>query len=668
MKRIGIFSFFDIAGIVDDYVIYYLKEMNKVLEDIYFVSNGKLSQESKVKVEPYIRHIIERENKGFDAGAYKDVISAFESEIWDDADELVLFNDTVFGPFYKIEDIFLDMTNRHVDFWGMTRHEKAIAWREPVAACVQSYFLCVSSRMLHSKDFMDFWRSIPSDMPTLQDVVINFEFKFTDFFEKRGYTWDVYSDYSEIESEIPEFNYSPTYYGNYELVKYKGYPFIKRKNLIFRDGFKLCNGEDIVKCLGYVRDNNLYDVRLIWENALRIYDPQDIYAACHFLHISKATSKKPMTTSLKARLFALIRSEAAWDEVSERIEECVGAFSSVCLCVSYNMRELANKKFGLHQNVGKIEIISVNESAEFFFDRLAQTDDDLVCFFSGDYIDGKAESKISYKSAAYKDLDCILPYKCVGDIIGFFEKEQFLGALFAPDSYIGGHIMHHGGYQTAEESKRLECFCRDMGILTVKKNKRRISNSESFWCRKNILMFLKEHYDRRKDRLLCTDDMKLFIKSIPYITQEMGMFSGITMSEDEARIEYVNMREMLTSLLDTYRDNRRMEQFADIVNWKLPSAKQLTDFCEFCGTVYIYGAGDYGRRVYSAIHEKCEIKAFIVSQKGNNVQEYMGIPVIGKDEMKCNSTEGVVIAVSEEKQEEIRRELKRMNIRRVFRV
>ena len=91
------------------------------------------------------------------------------------------------------------------------------------------------------------------------------------------------------------------------------------------------------------------------------------------------------------------------------------------------------------------------------------------------------ESKISEKSGTYKALDSILPSRCeVEEIIGFFEREEFLGALFAPDSYVGWHIMHHGGYQTASERENLEQFCSDIGLLTeVKKNKRRIRKSRS---------------------------------------------------------------------------------------------------------------------------------------------------------------------------------------------
>ena len=48
MRRLCIFSFYDGDGIVDDYVYYFLKEMERHVERILFYSNGPLSRDSEI--------------------------------------------------------------------------------------------------------------------------------------------------------------------------------------------------------------------------------------------------------------------------------------------------------------------------------------------------------------------------------------------------------------------------------------------------------------------------------------------------------------------------------------------------------------------------------------------------------------------------------------------
>ena len=71
MKRICIFSFFDNDGIVDEYIEYYLNEISQIVKRIVIVVNGNIKNDYYKKLLKYTDEIIVRENKGYDAGAYK---------------------------------------------------------------------------------------------------------------------------------------------------------------------------------------------------------------------------------------------------------------------------------------------------------------------------------------------------------------------------------------------------------------------------------------------------------------------------------------------------------------------------------------------------------------------------------------------------------------------
>ena len=121
MKRLGIFVFYDKDGIVDDYVIYLISELKKCMTDLVVVVNGSIGMAGKVQLEKLADRLYVRENKGYDAMAYKLALTDYLG--WDKIvqyDEVLLTNDTYYGPFYPFQDLFDTMAHRNADFWGIS--------------------------------------------------------------------------------------------------------------------------------------------------------------------------------------------------------------------------------------------------------------------------------------------------------------------------------------------------------------------------------------------------------------------------------------------------------------------------------------------------------------------------------------------------------------------
>lgn len=117
MNRIGIFCFYDKEGIVDEYVEFLLKELCRCLSSLVIIINGNVSVKGRLILEKYTDEIYIRDNKGFDGGAYKDVlINMLGWSRIQKYDELVLCNDTFYGPFVSFESIFNDMESTRADF------------------------------------------------------------------------------------------------------------------------------------------------------------------------------------------------------------------------------------------------------------------------------------------------------------------------------------------------------------------------------------------------------------------------------------------------------------------------------------------------------------------------------------------------------------------------
>ena len=121
MNRLGIYFFFDKDGIVDDYVLYFLKNFKKICSEVCVVVNGFLTDISQQKLNDNCNKLIIRDNKGFDSWAYKRAIEEYGYNNIKKYDELVLCNFTFFGPIYPLEEMFLNMEKRNCDFWGIQR-------------------------------------------------------------------------------------------------------------------------------------------------------------------------------------------------------------------------------------------------------------------------------------------------------------------------------------------------------------------------------------------------------------------------------------------------------------------------------------------------------------------------------------------------------------------
>jgi rhamnosyltransferase len=71
IKRLAIYFFYDKDGIVDDYVLYVLRDLMEDISSLMVVCNGKLTQQGREKLESITPRVLVREDKGFDVWAYK---------------------------------------------------------------------------------------------------------------------------------------------------------------------------------------------------------------------------------------------------------------------------------------------------------------------------------------------------------------------------------------------------------------------------------------------------------------------------------------------------------------------------------------------------------------------------------------------------------------------
>ncbi|OHD38160.1 MAG: hypothetical protein A2Y30_08715 [Spirochaetes bacterium GWE1_32_154] len=224
MKRILLFVHYNPVDELADHVLYTLEKLKPYFIKVVFISNSLLNKKQKEKLNVHTDIIIERENKGYDFGAWKDGISNIGWGNLFDYDSMILMNDTCFGPLYDMKDSFDKMEKTGIDFWGINNREPTSTGMPgsngPIKEHIRSFFFAFSNKVIISKVFEQFWNDVIY-AEDLNFVIQNYETKLTDILVKSGFNYNVLFDY--VVDVINNINKFP------DLLIKKGIPFVKIK-------------------------------------------------------------------------------------------------------------------------------------------------------------------------------------------------------------------------------------------------------------------------------------------------------------------------------------------------------------------------------------------------------------------------------------------------------
>jgi len=222
MKRVVVFAHYDKDNIVDDYVIYYLKAIKEIADDIIFVSCNPLKV--KNKLDGLASFIIDEQHNEYDFGSYKRGFFYLKNNnLLQNYDELIFANDSCYGPFYSLTKVFEKMDNT-ADFWGITKNKFGMIKKKnkfyfKVRPHIQSYFLVFNKKIFMSDIFSEFCSSI-KHMDIKNDIILNYEIGLSELLVKNNFTCNNYI------KNYARFNAVLIYFWRQLIEKYD-MPFVK---------------------------------------------------------------------------------------------------------------------------------------------------------------------------------------------------------------------------------------------------------------------------------------------------------------------------------------------------------------------------------------------------------------------------------------------------------
>ena len=288
-RRVAIASFYDEKGIVDDYLIFLLKELRGFTENIIFVSNGALSKNSEIAVKQHVDTLITRNNEGFDVGAYRAGLEAIGFDELANYDELILFNHTFYGPIFPFSEMFETMEARECDFWGITAHNRLdlnpLTGQGELSYHLQSHFIAIRRQMAASTTFRHYWATMKPIL-SCEDSIVHHKTRFTKYFSDLGYVHSVYIDMNEYGSHYPAFVDVD------ETVKNRC-PILMRRIFFHDPLYNDENAVDLPRALAILKKESRYDESLIWKNILRSSRLRDLNATASLMSVFPDVRLKP---------------------------------------------------------------------------------------------------------------------------------------------------------------------------------------------------------------------------------------------------------------------------------------------------------------------------------------------------------------------------------------
>lgn len=542
IKRCAIFLYYDKQGLVDDYVLYLLNDLNKNIDRLLIVCNGTISEESEKKFRILTNDILIRSNSGFDVGGYREGLFHIGFEQLQIYDEVIMLNYTFFGPLYPFKEMFDEMARRDLDFWGITNHFEVNP--DPfgknryglMPEHLQSHFLVVRKSMIISDEYREFMINMRNPTSYVESIC-DYESIFQKYFTDLGFKGEAYCDAREYQGYV----YNPVMFRAKQMIKDKRCPIIKRRSFFTDYSDFLLNscGEVTVEAYEYIKNNLDYDVNMIWDNLLRLENMTEISRAMQLRYVVPASETIQSYCQYNSIILLInVESIKHFSDYTKFLLALPDEIKFVFMAGDDD-KNIINKNMTKHKNMEII--IKKEEWLKHLSSVLTETD--LEYKYIGvlnirDYETIEPYSNmVSWQYSDWKNL--VATSALVKNIVTLFERNDRLGLLIPPIPFWGNIYEQIGdGWMGTFESVK-GCLDKLNIRVNIKKEVEPLAPyGGSFWIRREAFNYIL-------DKKIESEDKKTELITLPFLVQDSGYYTAIVYNSDYASTAITNEDYML---------------------------------------------------------------------------------------------------------------------------
>jgi lipopolysaccharide biosynthesis protein len=555
-KRLVIYVVYDRRGGVEEFVRYALQGMRDDAAHILAVVNGSLDAEGRALLETVADEILVRSNEGFDIWAHKDALDHVGDRIAE-FDEVLLTNDTWFGPVRPYGPVFEQMNTQDVHFWGMTDHEweslNKFTGEGELPYHLQSFWIAVRKEMFLSPEWQTYWRELP-EMPSYFDAVLKHETQFTKHFGDRGYSHSVAFASADYPTEHPALF-------NADLLLADGCPLIKRRPFFHYPPFLDRHAVIGRRTVNMIADYG-YPMELMWSNLARNVQPKTLNTDAGMLEIlPDVETGYDRSAPPSIVVLAHCDDPRTVDHLTNRLVVLPVGFDLVVTTTSADDAESVRSAIADREiaNLGSSEVRVVpskrgRDMSAFFIgcrDVLRSGEYDLVVKIHT-RAPRKRGANIARYFRRYQLENLVSSPGQFANLLGLFQREPGLGAVFPPMMHIGYPLAGRGWSQYREQAEEM---CERLGIRVPFDGATPLAPMGGMWIgRPEALRLLIEDdadyadFDVPVGKSGGGDRARVLERVVPLALGELGYHSRTVMNQEHAGIAYANLAYKLDQM------------------------------------------------------------------------------------------------------------------------
>lgn len=176
------------GGTLPDTLLYLLRGLREVADNVVYVADCRILPEEVERLRGLVSVAKVERHRQYDFGSYRRALALarrlgyLKEEV---ADELIVINDSNYGPVVPFAESFEAMAGRPCDFWGYTGYH-AFGHRH-----ISSYFYLFRRKVIDSLLLDVFLDNVQGTLER-DKVIVKFEFRLTRFLESEGFAWDTF--------------------------------------------------------------------------------------------------------------------------------------------------------------------------------------------------------------------------------------------------------------------------------------------------------------------------------------------------------------------------------------------------------------------------------------------------------------------------------------------
>jgi len=619
-RRLTIFTFNDKEGIVDNYINYCLVALRPFSTFTVVVSRSNLSETGKKKLYEVADDLIFEKNYTTNTELLNYFFSNKFGKDISEYDELLICDDTIYGPFQPLSEIFNKMDNIATDFWGLMYNFNIC-------------FYAIRKHIFESNDFKQILHNLNS---------FPFGRSLFNKLNELGYKYSVYME--QMHNPV-------------QALKEQRLPFLNKTSFSTdrEHNLNFSGNENTNKIMELISKKTNYDINLIWAHLLRTCNITDIKNTLHLQYIFPVHSQnRKQETSKKVLILAHLYYVEHAQECFEYIKNAPDFIDIIIATSVDELRYMAKEYFKVHKNV---EVRKVNNHGRDIATLLVACREDInkydfICFT---HDKGAKKNDPTAHSDSFRYLlweNTLASKNYIENVLEEFNKTPQLGLLHVPQPYHYSALSIMGNEWALNFENVISLANRLDLNVDISIDKQPFTLGTAFWCRTDAMRKLFEYNwqysDFPQEPLGDNNTISHAIERIlAYVAQDRGYFSGICLSSSYVAVRGIDLEEIIRGMLDVLRSKAFIfTRYLEIPKLLLQN-QALSDIGLTDQKLYIYGIGVHGETAANGLNNQGIVfEGFIITDGYANPREFLNKPVLFLSEVDFNVGHvSVIVAV-----------------------